>query len=160
MSHRIAAISDRPDLAPIVAQWRVDEFHRHPGGYTVEKMTRLILAPPVGPKETFVLFDGDQPAGTAALMREDLETRPDLTPWLGGVFVQPAFRGRGYASALVRQVESFALAAGVPVLWLYTWKAETLYARLGWQRVGIEQENGEDVVLMRRALSDDQAASG
>jgi GNAT superfamily N-acetyltransferase len=110
MSVRIVPVSKRPDLAALVAEWRVRAFFDHPGGYTVEEMTALILAPPVGPKETFVLFDGDRAVGTAGLMRSDLESRPDLTPWLGGLFVEPAFRARGHATALVRQVEDFARA--------------------------------------------------
>ena len=150
----IAAVSDRPDLAPIVARWRVDAFFDHPGGWTVEAMTAAILAPPAGPEETFVLFDGDRPVGTAGLVRDDLEARPDLTPWLAGVFVEPAFRGRGYATALIRRVETFARAASVPAMWLYTGTAEPFYARLGWRRVGMEQENGQAVALMRRRLSE------
>ena len=155
MRHQIVAVSDRPELAPIVARWRVDAFFNYPGGYTVEDMTARILAPPVGPKETFVLFDHDQPVGTAALVRTDLKTRPDLTPWLAGVFVQPAYRGRGYASTLVRRVEIFAQAASVPILWLYTATAEPLYARLGWEQVGMEKDNGHEVVLMKRSLSEE-----
>ncbi|MBR0645587.1 GNAT family N-acetyltransferase [Plastoroseomonas hellenica] len=153
MGHRILTVSERPDLAPIVARWRVEAFFDYPGGWTVETMTAAILAPPDGPEETFVLFDQDRPVGTAGLVREDLETRPDLTPWLAAVFVEPACRGRGYASALVRQVEAFARAASVPVLWLYTRAAEPLYARLGWQRVGLERDGNHDVVLMRRDLT-------
>ena len=153
MSHRIVAVSGRHDLAPLVARWRVEAFFNTPGDWTVEDMTARILAPPEGPKETFVLFDNDQPAGTAGLVRTDLRSRPDLTPWLAGVFVEPAFRGRGYASALVRQVEAFALAASVPALWLCTETAEPLYASLGWQRVGMEQDRGHLVTLMRRDLS-------
>ena len=30
-------------------------------------MVARILAPPEGPEESFVLFEGDQPAGTASL---------------------------------------------------------------------------------------------
>lgn len=153
MTPDIVTVSGRPDLAPVVAAWRVNAFFNYPGGYTVEEMTALILEPPVGPEETFVVFDGDQPVGTAALITTDLETRPDLTPWLAGVFVQPEFRRRGHATTLIRQVEAFALAAGVHVLWLYTSTAETLYTRLGWQRIGTETEAGEEVVLMRRSLS-------
>lgn len=160
MNYHIVAVSDRPELAPVVARWRVNAFFDYPGGYTVEEMTALILAPPAGPEETFVLLDQDQPAGTAGLMREDLEARPDLTPWLGGLFVQPAFRGRGYATALIRQIKAFALAASVPVLWLYTSNAEPFYICLGWQREGIEQENGHEVVLMRRSLSESSQTSG
>jgi GNAT superfamily N-acetyltransferase len=145
-------MTDRPDLAPLVARWRVKAFFDYPGGWTVEDMTARILAPPIGPKETFVLFDGDQPAGTAGLVRQDLASRPDLTPWLAGVFVEPAFRGRGHASALVRRVETFAAAAGVRTFWLYTSTAEALYASLGWERVAEEQEQGHPVALMRRIL--------
>ncbi len=149
---KIAAVSDQPDLAPLVATWRVEAFFSEPGGYSVEEMTALILAPPVGPKETFVLFDHDQPVGTAGVVQGDLDTRPDLTPWLAGVFVRPEFRGRGYATALIRRAETFVAEASVSVLWLYTLTAEPFYARLGWQRMGVEQENGHDVVLMRRSL--------
>ena len=44
------------------------------------------------------------------------------------------------------------MAAAVPVLWLYTLKAEMFYARLGWERVGLEKERQHEVVLMRRSL--------
>jgi len=149
---KIVTVSDRPDLAPLVATWRVNAFFQEPGGYSVAEMTALILAPPVGPKETFVLFERDQPVGTAGVVHGDLDTRPDLSPWLAGVFVRSEFRGRGYATALIRRAEAFAVAASVPVLWLYTWTAEPFYARLGWQRVGVEQEDGHEVVLMQRIL--------
>ncbi len=148
----IAAVSDRPGLAPIVAGWLVEAFGR-PGSRNVEDMTALILSPPVGPEETFVLFEQGRPVGTASLAARDLETRPDLTPWLAGVFIDPAFRGRGYATALVRQVEAFAMSASLPALWLYTSTAELLYARLGWQKVEVKENRGSEVVLMRRCLA-------
>lgn len=153
MRTSIAAASDQPGLAPIVAEWLVKAF-AYPGSRSVADMTALILMPPVGPEETFVLFEQDRPVGTASLAAQDLASRPDLTPWLAGVFVHPAFRGRGYATALVRQVEAFAMTASLPALWLYTWTAEPLYARLGWQRVGLEQNRGSDVVLMKRSLTE------
>jgi GNAT superfamily N-acetyltransferase len=154
VARRIVPASERPELAPLVASWRVAAFFDRPGGYTVAEMTALILAAPEGPKETFVLFEGDRPVGTAGVVRRDLETRPDLTPWLAGLFVEPEHRGRGHATALVRRVEAFARAAGVPVLWLYTVAAEGLYARLGWERAGLEWEDGQAVVLMRRRLGE------
>jgi hypothetical protein len=41
------------------------------------------------------------------------------------------------------------MAALVPTLWLNTWTAEPLYARLGWQRVGLEKGNSQEVVQGR-----------
>ena len=100
-----------------------------------------------------MLFEDGQPVGTAGLAGTDLASRPDLTPWLAGVIVLPAFRGRGYAAVLVHRVEDAARQAGVPVLWLYTTRAEGLYLRLGWETVGTERDAERDVVLMRRRLS-------
>ena len=153
MTIRIVAVSAEPGLAAMVAQWRLDTFPQATRGYTLERLTALISTPPPGPAETFVLFDGDQPAATAGLAGTDLESRPDLTPWLAGVIVLPAFRGRGHAAALVRRVEATAWKAGAPVLWLYTTRAEGLYLRLGWESVGMEQDAGRPVVLMRRHLA-------
>ncbi len=94
MSYRIATVSDRPDLAPIVAAWLVNAFG-HPGGRTVEEVTSLILAPPRGPEESFVLLDQDQPVGTASLAHDDLASRRDLTPWLAGVLRRAIVSGAG-----------------------------------------------------------------
>jgi N-acetylglutamate synthase-like GNAT family acetyltransferase len=66
--------------------------------------------------------------------------RRDLTPWLASVLVLPPFRGRGHSATLVKHVEAVAAAASVGTLWLYTWTAEPLYARLGWRRVGMERD--------------------
>lgn len=153
MDHRIVAVSDHPEFAPVVGAWLIDAFG-NPNGRTADEMTALILTPPVGPEETFILLDRDRPVGTASLVHTDLETRPELTPWLAGMFVQPASRGRGYGTALVRQVETFASAASVPSLWIYTWTVEPLYARLGWRRVGLEAhpKRAHNVVLMMRRL--------
>jgi len=64
MTVRIAAVSKQPELAPLAAERRVNAFFNGRGGYTVEEMTALILKPPGGPIETFVLFDCERPVGT------------------------------------------------------------------------------------------------
>lgn len=151
MAYRIETVSHRPDLAPLVARWLVKAFE-HPDGRTVPEITAVLLGPPNGPEETFVLLADGRPVATASLAHDDLASCPDLTPWLAGVFVKPAFRGRGYASALVRRVEAFALAASVRTLWLYTSTAEPLYVRLGWKRISLEMDRGEQVALMSRDL--------
>ena len=101
---------------------------------------------------TFVLLVDDEPVGTASLVAHDLDERPDLTPWLAGVFVAPHARRQGYAVQLVRAVEQEARKASVSTLWLYTNTAERIYARAGWQTVEIVQHDGKSFSLMRRDL--------
>ncbi len=149
----IVAVSGEPELAPIVARWLVEEFFDYPGGITVPAMTHMILSPREPFEECFVALEDGVPVGTASLTIEDLEARPDLTPWLAGVFVQPPSRGRGLASALVRAVEGHARGHGIATLWLYTGQAAPLYARLGWRAMGEERDRFGPVTLMRRDLA-------
>ena len=147
----IVALTDRLELAPTVAEWLHGEFDHARGPSFTKRVAQLRAQK--APEETFVLYDHDVPVGTASLVINDLPSRPELTPWLAGVLIRPEFRGRGYSATLVRHVEATA-AAMAPILWLYTWTAEPLYARLGWERVGPERDTDRDiaVVLMKRNL--------
>ena len=149
---KIVTLTEQPNLAHAVAEWLLDEFRHALSPSYDQEVTRLLAQK--APEETFVLFDDDVPVGTASLVANDLPSRPDLTPWLASVLVRPQFRGRGYSAPLVRHVEG-AAAASATVLWLYTWSAEQVYARLGWERVGLERDTDRniEVVLMRRNLS-------
>ena len=149
---KVVTITERPRLAPAVAEWLLEEFRHALSPSFDEQLAKLIAQE--APEETFVLFDDDVPVGTASLVTNDLPSRPDLTPWLASVLVRPQFRGRGYSAPLIKHVEG-AAAASTAVLWLYTWSAEPVYARLGWERVGLERDTDRniEVVLMRRNLS-------
>lgn len=149
----LVTLAERPDLGPAVADWLWDAFWRHEGATRVE-LDRLVAsaAGSWGVPQTLVLLDGDEPPGTASLAAADLDLRPDLTPWLAGVFVVPAARGRGGATRLVAGVEAAARALPVGRLWLDTGTAEPLYARLGWVAVERFDRHGRPNVLMARAL--------
>jgi GNAT superfamily N-acetyltransferase len=147
----IVSLCARPDLALAVAGWLLDEFRHGRSPSHDEQVAKLVAQK--APEETFVLFDDNVPVGAASLVANDLPSRPDLTPWLASVLVLPEFRGHGYSPPLVKHVEA-AAARSAAVLWLYTWMAEPLYARLGWERVGLERDTDRNikVVLMRRDL--------
>lgn len=150
----ITRTADRPDLVPIVARWLWHEFWQH-DGYTLDQ-TWAVVAASVGPVRATAdvcVAAGHQPVGTASLAAEDLDERPDLTPWLAGVFVVPEARGRSYAVRLVAAVEAACQSARIPTVWLYTNTAERLYARAGWHAVETVPRHGKrPVTLMRRNL--------
>jgi GNAT superfamily N-acetyltransferase len=89
--------------------------------------------------------------GSAMLIASDMDTRLDLTPWLAGVYVVDAARGRGTGSALVRRVETEAAALGVGRLYLYTPDAMGFYARLGWSVEERCSYLGQDVAIMSKS---------
>ena len=92
------------------------------------------------------------PVATASLVAQDGSIRPDLSPWLASVYVEPAWRGRGIASALTEHIAGLAQGAGHPALYLFTPDQQALYARLGWQIIERRLYAGEWVDVMQRNL--------
>ena len=161
MDTRIIGIADRPDLAPLLAGWLWEAFWRH-DGHTLAEVEAVLAAGTImrGPPQTFILLLDGVPSGTASLAAQDLDSRPDLTPWLAGVYVVPEARGQGLAQMLVGAVEDAARASGTRTLWLYTRRAERVYLRGGWQTVEYFQRHDAPHALMRRELhGSDEAGS-
>jgi GNAT superfamily N-acetyltransferase len=155
MEEKIIALRERPDLIPLVAKWAHEEFWSYVRK-TLEETQRLFtpVPRPSWLPRTFVLLDGGTPAGMASIVEHDLDSRPQWSPWLAAVVVARAARGRGHSRTLVRFIEGFARENGVETLWLYTWSAEGLYAKLGWHPVERLEHNGREVVVMNKNLLD------
>lgn len=84
-------------------------------------------------------------------MAEDLNERPDLSPWLASVYVVREERRKGYVIPLIQVVERAAMHAMVPTLWLHTEHAKHIYAKGGWREVEVVERKGKlPVTLMRK----------
>jgi GNAT superfamily N-acetyltransferase len=145
----------QPQLESLVAGWLYEAFWRY-DGYTLRDVSDFVTSATAvaGPNQCFVLLEGGTPVGTASLTNEDLAERPELTPWLAGVFVAPEARGRGLVRRLITAVEVAAQSAGHRALWLYTSQAERIYQRAGWNTVEVVGRPGKrPVALMRRDLA-------
>lgn len=150
----IVTLSARPDLLMKSAQWGYEEWGLTRGRtIEMEADRRRTLLEPDGFEQGYMLLDDGVPAGMAGLVRGDLDTRPDLTPWLAGVYVHGPFRGRGHGTRLVRHIEAEARARRCDTLWLFTGTAAGLYRRLGWEdHEPIVRPSGPSLI-MRRDLS-------
>jgi GNAT superfamily N-acetyltransferase len=153
MDQQIVALRDRTDLVPTVAKWAHEEFWSY-AGRTLEE-TRVLFTPV--PRDswlprTFVLMQREMPIGMVSIVERDLDIRPELAPWLAALVVDRAARGRGHSRTLVRFIEDLARENGVETLWLFTWSAEKLYAKLGWRAVERLERNGRAIVVMNRRL--------
>jgi GNAT superfamily N-acetyltransferase len=140
---KIQCITECLELLPTLVEWERAEWGDD-WAKVVEQATASNTVPTI-----FVALDGDQPMGCAMLIEYDMTTRLDLTPWLGGIFVHPAYRKRGVASALVRHAMDKAEQTGIPTWWLYTASSRQLYERFDWKYVETVQYEGESVTLMR-----------
>ena len=67
-------------------------------------------------------------------MSDDLDSRPDIYPWLINVYVDEKFRGKNVCRQLMITVNENAKKAGLTELFLYT-KHKGLYEKFGWDFV-------------------------
>lgn len=147
---QIAYLADHPQYIPTLAHWQYEEWgHLNPGDSVqgrIERLSQHIGRP--GLPTTLIAIEHDTVLGSAGLVVNDLRTHPDLTPFLASVYVAPAYRRRGVATALVTQAKVVIQQLGLPVLYLITPDQQALYARLGWQAQGDVEYRGEVVTLM------------
>jgi GNAT superfamily N-acetyltransferase len=137
LSVTIEYLADRRELIPTLARWLHEEWgHLRPGETADDRAARIERACGYRQVPTvFVALIGDKPVGCASLLENDMTTRPELSPWLAGVFVKPQHRRCGVGAALVERVVEEASALAIPRLYLYTPGPGKLYAKLGWSVV-------------------------
>lgn len=161
MQFEIVSTSKRAELAEVTGEWRWTAFFSRRGvaRETVLAFERRAACATAVLPQVLVSLSGGVPVGMASLVAQDLDTRPDLTPWLAGVYVLPEHRRQGHAMRLVGAIEDVARTSAVSTLWLYTRSAQPLYRRCGWCASAVFERNGRDYTLMRRDLAVSVAVS-
>lgn len=82
----------------------------------------------------YIALQEDMIIGTCALLRNDLNSRQDLCPWLGCLYVDPEHRGNRLGALLLNHAVREAARKGYPYLYLTT-DLEGYYEKYGWNHV-------------------------
>lgn len=149
---RIEPLAAHPELASELGALHFAEWGAlEPDESVEERAAWLRACPGRGHFPTgFVAVEGTTLCGSALLVADDLSLRPDLTPWLAGVYVKPAYRRAGLATKLVQAIVDEATAQSRLTLYLYTESSEALYARLGFRPIERCLFQGKRIVIMKR----------
>lgn len=140
-----------PEALDTLASWHHQEWASLNPGQTLgdrqRKMQEYLESCFV--PSTFVASNsGEQILGSAAIISSDMETRPELSPWLASVFVVPEFRKQGVGSDLVKHVMKEAKLAGFAKLYLFTPDQERFYENLGWSILESTDYRNHQVTIM------------
>jgi len=147
----ITDLRDTPVHLEKLAAWHHDQWsHLYPGQTLAErtKTMRSHLSEQLMPS-TYLAIDHDL-VGSASIIESDMETRPELTPWLASVYVDEPYRNQGIGRTLVKHVIDVAANNGIKRLYLFTPDKESFYQSIGWQYYASENYHGEDVTIMYR----------
>ena len=147
---RIEYLAHHPEFIPTIAKETLNHYRDILRDETIETRSaklRTHMQMETLPLALVVVADGEI-FGIGALREHDLPGHDELTPWLGGMFVRPAYRCRGIASSLCRALEDTAWLMGFAVIYLFTLDQQRLYGRLGWQYLEASSWLGHSVDIM------------
>jgi len=97
---------------------------------------------------TMVCYLDGNLVGTAGIDTADMNSHPELTPWMVSVFVDPRYRKKGIGTALCKRIAEEFKRLDFATAYLFTPDRESLYARLGWKTFLREEYREEQVVIM------------
>lgn len=152
---RIVRLADRPELGPALAAaleraW--PEWYGAGGRADPAAEARLRARADGLPLGLLALGEAGEVIGTVALGERSIATHAHLSPWLVGLWVDPAHRRRGLGTALVRAARREAARLGLPALHAATASAERLFLEDGWRRFDVARlpdHPGETVAVLR-----------
>ncbi|MGD9592829.1 MAG: GNAT family N-acetyltransferase [Candidatus Berkiella sp.] len=155
MNVDIAYLKDHPQYLPLVAEWMFNEWGHFNPGSTLER-AKLKLGEHLNKDSlpiTFIALDNNLPVGTCSLRIND-GIRPDLTPWLGSLYVVPSARRKGIGEKLIDAAVSKARSMKCPKLYLFAFDATlpNWYKKLGWHEIGMDKLNHNPVSVMEKAI--------
>jgi GNAT superfamily N-acetyltransferase len=145
----ISDLRRRPDFLATVADriWRgFWTEHGHPLE-RIADLTRQSLGRDPLPFSLVAHADG-QFLGTVSVVLSDEAARPDYSPWIAALWVDPQDRRRGIGGALVAEAVLRTAALGIPRLYLACRpELRVFYEKCGWavREAGI---GAEDLAVM------------
>ena len=146
-----AFLADKPTAIAKVAIWYFDEWgYTRPGQSVISTSDGLKAYLNRDRAPLIVLAVEEQEViGAAQLKFREMDIYPEREHWLGGVFVDPRYRGKGLGSMLANRIVAIARELKIKALYLQTMRLDGgLYASLGWQpRERVRSSVGEVVVM-------------
>jgi predicted acetyltransferase len=85
--------------------------------------------------KTFIALKNKEIIGMYQIVMSDLDTRPDIYPWLTNIYVDEKYRGNGVCKLLLEHAIEEAKKMKIKELYLYTAHIG-LYEKYGWKYVG------------------------
>lgn len=148
MTFTISDLRQQPAFFDVVADriwrgwWKERGF---PADYIVGRLRENMNPSPI--PFALVAHRGDTFMGTSSVIVSDLEDRPQYSPWVAAVWVDPKYRMQQIGSELVARAAGDAFALNIRRVYLCALKERRrFYVRQGW--VPIEENVGDRKVTV------------
>ena len=137
LAFTVSDLRERREFFDVVADriWRAWwKPHGRPLDYISGGLRESMDAKPI--PLALVAHAGDRFLGTASVIASDLDERPQFSPWVAAVWVEPDVRRHGIGAALVGHATQATFSFGLTRVYLCARRERaTFYQRLGWHRI-------------------------
>lgn len=143
---KIAYLADHPEHVQTVAEWIYNQWvdkSQKTLDQVIESFKKRCVKNKI--PLTLVALADNECVGTVTLYKNDLETRKDLEPWLGSLYVSPSHRKQGIGEKLTQEVIEVSKQLGFDKLYLRTEEKADYYSKRGWNFIfNAQDEKGID----------------
>ncbi|NDF12496.1 MAG: GNAT family N-acetyltransferase [Proteobacteria bacterium] len=148
----IITLAEAPEYTETCARWAFEAWGRYNPENTLERRIQNFKqhqnknALPL----TLLALVDKKLAGMASLRAND-GVRADLTPWLGSLFVDRAYRSKQIGEQLVDAIKAKAASLGFEELYLLTFEDSLpdWYTTLGWKEIAKDSFHGHPITIMK-----------
>jgi len=151
----IAKLSNKLSFIDEIAALHHEEWKHLSPSKSVEnrRATLISAATSEGFPTFYIAYEDNEFIGSAAIVAKDMDSRPDIGPWLAAVYVKEKWRKQGVATSLLKHCEFQASKVGVKTLYLFTEFASQLYAKNGWISLERCEYRGINVEVMYKTFA-------
>jgi len=152
----IGFLEDHQMQIPIIAEWFYREWGWFYPGLSIRDLEKRFMArthKTVLPL-ALVALDKGKVVGTVSLKKQDMDTRPQYSPWLASLYVCAAYRPRRVGQVLVHAGITEARKLGLEQLYLYTLNRRHVpyYTAHGWSFHEQTVYKKKDVFIVHRKI--------
>lgn len=151
----IIPLADKREFIAELAELHHAEWKHLNPSLTLDERAKAIAnaAGREGIPSIFIAISGSQLVGSAALVKSDMDSKTDLSPWLAAVYVKEGFRHQGIATELIIRCEDEAVRSNASAWYLYTEFASKLYEKIGWRHIERCEYKGVAVDVMCKQIT-------
>ena len=150
---KIAYLKDYQEYMTALGKWSFEAWSKYNPQATrknqIEKFKTHCHVDTL-PLTLIALNKNDELIGMCSL-RNSEGIRPELTPWLGSLYVRPTHRKQQVGEKLIEAIKNIAKNMGFNHLYLLTFETAllTYYRKLGWEFMGQDSLNDYPVSIMK-----------
>ncbi len=155
MQYQISPLADIRSAIPVLAEWQHQEW-QHLNSESYDLSARIADYQQIAEANSFpvmfVAHKNGRPLGSARLIDNDMDTHPELNPWLASLYVYKDYRHKGIGSALIHQIENTAATLNFETIYLFTEDKQSIYKKQAWKILANETYYNEAVTIMHKHL--------